>query len=131
MVFVAGHFGEWLQGTVGADRRVALVTLACPVAGVQAEVAGTGALAIELNADRLDAARCQNFLSVLGVAARGHVRLRADLPPGGGTGMSTAALVALARALIFVPGKAPAEAETNLAESGFTHVLRFGTGGLA
>lgn len=98
MVFVAEHFGEWLQGTVGPDRRVALVTLACPVAGVQAEVTGSGALAIEQNADLVDDARCRRFLSALGLVERGHVRLRADLLPGGGAGMSTAALVALARA---------------------------------
>jgi hypothetical protein len=98
MVFVAGHFGEWLQGTLGAERRVALVTLACPVAGVRAAVTGSGAIAIAQNADLLTLARCRDFLSRLGLAARGQVRLRADLPPGGGTGMSTAALVALARA---------------------------------
>ena len=46
MVFVAGHFGEWLQGLCGPEGRVALVTLACPVAGVHAALAGlaTGAV---------------------------------------------------------------------------------------
>ena len=31
MPFVAGHFGEWLQGRLGPDGPVALVTLPCPV----------------------------------------------------------------------------------------------------
>lgn len=99
MIFVAGHFGEWLQGIVGADGQVGLVTLACPVAGVRADVAGQGALEIDQNAALLDAAQCRGFLSALGVAQAGRIRLRADLPPGGGAGMSTASLVSLARAV--------------------------------
>lgn len=98
MVFVAGHFGEWLQGLCGPEGRVALVTLACPVAGVHAAWRPARDLGIEQNAPLLDEPRCRAFLAALGRPATGAVRLRADLPPGGGAGMSTAALVALARA---------------------------------
>jgi len=98
MVFVSGHFGEWLQGTVGAEGTVALVTLACPSAGASAELCGAGPLIIRQSVPLLDLDRCREFLTVLGLPAMGKVHLWADLPPGGGAGMSTASLVALARA---------------------------------
>jgi hypothetical protein len=42
--------------------------------------------------------RAAAFLRALGRPARGRIAVTPDLPPGGGAGMSTAALVALARA---------------------------------
>ena len=97
-VFVAGHFGEWLQGRLGRDGPVALVTLACPVRGVRAAVARDPALVVEGGAGLLTPERCARLLAALDLPAQGRVLLRADLPPGGGAGMSTAALVAVARA---------------------------------
>ena len=35
MTCVPGHFGEWLQGRLGPDGPLALVTLACPDRGVR------------------------------------------------------------------------------------------------
>lgn len=99
MVFVAGHFGEWLQGTVGAEGKIGLVTLSCPIAGVRAVQGGQDPLSIEQNDGLIDVARCRAFLADLGLFAQGRVQLWADLPPGGGAGMSTASLVALARAM--------------------------------
>ncbi len=97
-VFVAGHFGEWLQGRLGREGPVALVTLACPLRGARARVSPAAALVVEGGAGLLTSERCARLLVALGLPAQGRVRLRADLPPGGGAGMSTAALVALARA---------------------------------
>ena len=37
-VRVPGHFGELLQGRIGSDGPVALVTLPCPALGVTAPV---------------------------------------------------------------------------------------------
>lgn len=97
MVFVAGHFGEWLQGRLGPGGPLALITLACPEFGVRVtrrdgpfEVTGAGPL--------LDATRAGALLTRLGLLLDGRFRVAADFPPGGGAGMSTAALVALARA---------------------------------
>lgn len=92
--FVAGHFGEWLQGRAGGE--VALVTMACPVRGARAEWRDADGLAV--SGGVIDPDRCRRFLGALGLAPRGRVRIAPDLPPGGGAGMSTAALVALARA---------------------------------
>jgi hypothetical protein len=98
MTFVSGHFGEWLQGCAGPERRVALVTLACPVRGVHVDRTPAPDLRLDDPSGVLGVARCRAFLDLLG-CGRGHaLRLRADLPPGGGAGMSTAALVAVARA---------------------------------
>lgn len=87
MIRVAGHFGEWLQGRLGPDGPVALVTLPCPALAVT--VAGRDPL--------LPAATRARFAAALGapVPERG---LTAGMPLGGGAGASTAALLALARA---------------------------------
>ena len=95
---MTGHFCEWLQGTFGPDSTLVLVTLACPVAGVRAEVHEADAFGLEQNLPVLDPQRCRSFLASLGLRSDIHLRLHVDLPPGGGAGMSTAALVALARA---------------------------------
>lgn len=96
MIRVAGHFGEWVQGLL--DGRVVLVTLACPARGATAQVAPAGALRLDDPAGVVGPDRAAAFLAALGLPARGHIALRCGLPPGGGAGMSTAALVALARA---------------------------------
>ena len=98
MAFVAGHFGEWVQGTVGPEGTLALVTLTCPVAGVRAEVREAPALALDQTLPVLDPQRCLRFLASLGLPPDVQLHLHVDLPPGGGAGMSTASLVALARA---------------------------------
>jgi uncharacterized protein involved in propanediol utilization len=97
MVWVAGHFGEWVQG-LSAGGKVVLVTLACPVRGASADVAAASALAVDDPAGVVGRDRAATLLSVLGLPVRGRVSIAPDLPPGGGAGMSTAALVALARA---------------------------------
>jgi len=83
---VAGHFGEWLQGRLGPDGPVALITLACP-----ALRAAPGP-----DAPPLPAAVIARFFAALG-AAPPQSGLALDMPPGGGAGASTAALLALAR----------------------------------
>ena len=98
MAFVAGHFGEWVQGQVGAEATLALVTLTCPRAGVRAEMRVSDRFGIDQSRPVLDPERCRRFLASLDLSRDVRVRLHADLPPGGGAGMSTAALVALARA---------------------------------
>lgn len=95
-----GHFGEFLQGRLGPDGPVVVVTLPCPAASVAARVSPAAGLAIHGGGQRLltpDHAR--RFLARLGLPARGRVTLRATMPVGGGAGASTAALVALARAM--------------------------------
>jgi hypothetical protein len=98
MAFVAGHFGEWLQGRAGPRGEVALVTLACPVRGVSVTREPSDDLAVTDASGLLDARRAAAFLAAAGLPPLGRIGVTPDLPPGGGAGMSTAALVALGRA---------------------------------
>lgn len=99
MVWVAGHFGEWVQGISGPSEEVALVTLACPVKGADVAWQDAPDLRVDDASGLLDAGRAAAMLAALDVALRGRISVTPDLLPGGGAGMSTAALVALARAV--------------------------------
>ncbi|SDI12636.1 hypothetical protein [Alloyangia pacifica] len=86
-VSVEGHFGEWVQGRMGADGPVALVTVRCPAL----RVCAPGADDLPFSRDQLAV-----FAARLGIA--GHFPgVTRDAPLGGGAGASTATLVALAR----------------------------------
>ena len=98
MVWVAGHFGEWLQGLAGPEGTVTLVTLACPVRGAAVTWTDAPDLSVTDRSGLIDAPRAGRLLTASGLPPRGAVTVAPDLPPGSGAGMSTAALVALARA---------------------------------
>lgn len=89
---VAAHFGELLQGRLGSDGTVAIVTLPCPALRVTL-TARSGGFALHQPDGRaipLDEAR-----RLFPHSAR--LTLRAPMPLGGGAGVSTAARVALLR----------------------------------
>ncbi|SNS95215.1 propanediol utilization protein [Antarctobacter heliothermus] len=87
-----------MQGRIGAGGPVVLVTLACPTRGVTVRRTGGGPLALEGAATVVTPAQAARMLAALGQPVAGRYHISADLQPGGGAGMSTAALVALARA---------------------------------
>ena len=89
-IIVHGHFGEWVQGRIGSDGPVALVTMACPVLDVRAP--GRGLHLSEL----FTAAQLERFRDALGVSEP-WPELSCDIPLGAGAGASTACLVAAAR----------------------------------
>ncbi|WP_353474408.1 propanediol utilization protein [Salipiger sp. H15] len=113
-VSVAGHFGEWLQGRMGPEGPVALVTVACPDLGVSAP--GEGAPPFEPG-------QLERFARALGIAPRFPGASR-DAPLGGGAGASTATLVALARSAGF-DGSAEALAAACLAVEGASDPLMY------
>ncbi len=95
---VSGHFGELLQGRLGNAGPIALITLPCAPLKVHAQMRPAAGLRLHGAGQRLLApARTHRFLRDLGIAARGHFLLRADAQAGSGAGVSTAALVALAK----------------------------------
>lgn len=97
-VRVAGHFGELMQGRIGPNGPVALISLPCPVLALDAWHRPGPGLSIHGAGQRLlTPERARRFLAALGHPIAGHVTLRAAMPAGGGAGASTAALVALAR----------------------------------
>lgn len=94
-VIVPGHFGEWIQGRLGPDGPVVLVTLAC--AALCARAPGTRLRPRDL----VGSARLDAFAAALGIERRDFPDLDCDMPLGAGAGASTACLVAAARALGF------------------------------
>ena len=94
---VAGHFGELVQGRLPSGE-VALISLPCPALWVEA-----GAdLIVDHGPLLVGAARLTALCAALGLPLPVSApRLSATMPPGGGAGSSTAALVATARALGF------------------------------
>lgn len=94
---VAGHFGEWLQGRLGPDGPVVLITLPCPALTVRASHPENRAPRGVFTDDRL-----RGFLSRLDLPAATLPDLTCGMPPGAGAGASTATLVAVARWAGFV-----------------------------
>lgn len=94
---VAGHFGELLQGRIGPNGPVALLTLPCCVLGVSATLtAGQGMTLTDASAPIMSMDCARNLLDVLDLSISGTLDFQSEMPPGGGAGVSTAALVALA-----------------------------------
>lgn len=98
MAQVAGHLGELLQGRLGPTGPVALITLPCPVLCATVRILPGGFGVHQPDGRVLGRMKALRFLRDLGRDAAGRAILRLDMPPGGGAGASTAALVALARA---------------------------------
>lgn len=120
------HFGEWLQGRLGPGGPVALVTLLPRGAGMLAR-RQAGALAdcrFGSGAGRLPLPLLRRFLAGLGLPVRGRFILRPRFPPGSGTGMSTAALMAVA-ALAGYRGPPEALARVCVATEGASDPLMF------
>lgn len=95
-VTIHGHFGEWLQGRLGPNGPVCLVTLPCDAFSVQARSGSICDSPLPFDTERLVA-----FASRLGLKVDDWPSLTYDMPIGAGTGASTAALVALAQAAGF------------------------------
>lgn len=97
-VFLPCHFGEWLQGKLGPGGPVVLVTLqphcvkvaarSRPLAGLSCHAVGHGSL---------DPALLARFSQAFATRPQGRILLRLPYPPGMGTGMSTAGLLATAQ----------------------------------
>lgn len=115
---VQGHFGEWLQGRLGPEGPVALVTLVCPAL---CAVAPGGGLRLE---DVFDAAQLDRFRAALGLAGGDWPGIGCAMPLGAGAGASTACLVAAARAAGFGGGP-EALARACLAAEGASDPLMF------
>ena len=129
MIRVAGHFGELMQGRIGPDGPVALISLPCPALGVVARHRLGAGLSINTAGNNAGKAiispdRAQNFLQQLDLCLSGQITLQAEMPVGGGAGASTAALVALAK-LAGYHGEAQALAAACIASEGASDPLMF------
>lgn len=98
MIRVEGHFGELMQGRLGASGPVVLVSLPCPALAITAQhFHGTGLTVHGCGQRLLSPSRARALLSHLGRSLSGRIFLRSQMPAGGGAGASTAALVAVAK----------------------------------
>lgn len=95
---VAGHFGELVQGRLGPSGPVALITLPCPVLAATATCRAGAFRLHQPGAGSTPRRQVLALLDRLGLPRRGAFTLRLQMPPGGGAGASTAALMALAKA---------------------------------
>jgi uncharacterized protein involved in propanediol utilization len=95
---VQGHFGELLQGRIGPDGPVALITLPCPGFTATARLSPGPVLRVRQNVPILPPDRAARMLRALDLAPTGTFDLTLTMPPGGGAGASSAALMALALA---------------------------------
>lgn len=94
---VAGHFGEFLQGRLGAQGPVSLITVPCPALSVSASWNREGPLLLHTPKRLLTRGDISKIGNALKINPRGRLILRSDMPPGGGGGASTAALMAVTR----------------------------------
>jgi uncharacterized protein involved in propanediol utilization len=96
---VSGHFGELVQGLLGPNGPVALVTLPAPPLRAEARwQPGPFDLHCPSGAVLARSTAAALWRSLAGGAPQGRLRLAVGMPPGGGAGSSTAALLAVARA---------------------------------
>lgn len=95
------HFGEWLQGRIGPDGPIALVTLQPHGLFVRAHVRPARRLAVKVSQTRagfpVSAPLLRRFLAALHLPASGQFCIRPPFAPGLGSGASTASLIAIAR----------------------------------
>ncbi|MEI6799658.1 MAG: hypothetical protein WCO04_10670 [Pseudomonadota bacterium] len=96
MIRICGHFGELLQGRIGPNGPVALVTLPCPVVWAQARMTPGRTLSLHQVEKAVPRRVLRGLLDSLGLPVRGRFTLRVSMPLGGGAGASTAGLMALA-----------------------------------
>lgn len=94
---ISGHMGEFLQGCLGPQGTVALITLPAPALHVAAEYR-PGPLSLWQPKGMVITPACfRALLRALRHPPQGRWILRAKLPVGHGAGASTAAILALAR----------------------------------
>ncbi|GGE60628.1 propanediol utilization protein [Actibacterium pelagium] len=95
---VYSHFGEILQGKLGPNGPVALVTL--PSCAFQAEARWSPSPGLRLTGTTPRAVtptQLRQLAKALGTVARGQFLVRVNMPLGGGAGASTASLSTLAK----------------------------------
>jgi len=123
---VAGHLGEFLQGRIGPDGPVALITVPCPPLTVRCIwQPGRGFGFWQGARPVLSRRQVAGLLAVQGGAPRGRVRLRVGMPPGGGAGASTACLLSVLRCISGDALPPQVEAALCLDQEGATDPLMF------
>lgn len=98
-VAVAGHFGELMQGRIGTNGPLALISLPCQKLVLQASALPARSFRVysRHGAQIISPARARAFLAKLGLRMTAAIVVSPQMPVGAGAGASTATLVALAQ----------------------------------
>lgn len=117
---IAGHFGELVQGRLGRDGPVALVTLPCPALATEVRFTPT-CRALEIRGAEAPqaAALARYLLADWAPGTGGLLEIRRAAPPGAGAGSSTADLLGTLRAIAATFGQLPTPEE----EAALCHLI--------
>ena len=96
---VAGHFGELMQGRLGPNGPVTLVTLPCPTHLATVRWHPHGSFHVHSPQRLLNRRTFASVFQALGQIPRGRVIANCTMPAGGGAGASTATILALINVL--------------------------------
>ncbi len=122
------HFGEWLQGRLGPQGPVVLVTLLPEGLALTASLRASDRLSVACQgipgSFPAPIPALQQFLTDLGLPATGAFALHPAYTPGLGTGASTASLIAMARLAGF-KGAPDALAQACVAAEGASDPLMY------
>lgn len=125
VVALDGHLGELVQGRLGAEGPVALLTLPCPGLRMHGLWRPGPFDLFQPGRSVLSRRQVADLLAALGLPVTGRFTLRAEMPLGGGAGSSTAALVAVARLAGHPAAAAQALARATIAVEGASDPLMF------
>lgn len=96
---MTGHFGEWLQGKLGPEGPVALISVPFPQVWCEVTVEDAEVTSFVSHGSALQLDHVQKVLELLEFSKPVRIAVNATIPPRAGLGASTASLLALVRAL--------------------------------
>ena len=102
---VAGHFGELLQGRMGPDGPVVLVTLPCPVLETQVRWTLGGAFRVVGQETEMARGLATDLIAEWDLAPAGQLEVTRPAATGTGAGSSTAELLATLRVMAARAGR--------------------------
>ena len=92
---ITGHIGELLQGRLGPDGPVALITLPCPDLTLEASLHPGPLELVQPQKAVISVTDLRRLLVLLDSPSQGRFTFRAKMPVGAGAGASTAAILAV------------------------------------
>ena len=92
---ITGHIGELLQGRLGLDGPVALITLPCPELALEVSQHPGPLELVQPQKAVISVTDMRRLLTLLDSPPQGRFTFRAKMPVGAGAGASTAAILAV------------------------------------
>lgn len=120
---INGHFGEWLQGRMGPEGPVVLVSLPCPEFWCEVQARPQHGLGLSPDHPILTKRRVSEILDTLGISHNLSITISGNIPFGAGLGASTASLVALIKAVADEAQSADSISQVCLTTEGATDPL--------